>query len=100
MGTSTGTSANHSTSAVAITNHDYLGQETLTEIPTSPETTVREVRGDGVSTPKSREQDCGEPASPAVSSSKLCGEQAHRQGRAGGATDRSSVSESARSEGR
>lgn len=100
MGTSTGTSANHGTSAVAIANHDYLGQETLTEIQTSPETSVREVREDGVNTPKPREQDCGEPASPAVSSSKLCGEQADRKGRAGNVNDKSSVSESAQSEGR
>lgn len=100
MGTSTGASANHGTSAVAITNHDYLGQDTLPEIQTSPETSVREVREDGMSTPKSREQVCGEPASPAVSSSKLCGEQADRKGRAGDVKDKSSVSESGRSEGR
>lgn len=100
MGTSTGATANHGTSAVAITNHDFLGQDTLTEIQTSPEMSVREVRADGASTPKSREQDCGEPASPAASTSKLCGEQADRKGRAGLANDKSSVSESARSEGR
>lgn len=100
MGTSTGTSANHGTSAVAIANHDYLGQETLTEIQTSPETSVREMREDGASTPKPREQDCGEPASPAVSSSKLCGEQTDRQGRAGSVNGQSSASERAQSEGR
>ncbi|XP_025120894.1 frizzled-6 isoform X2 [Bubalus bubalis] len=102
MGTSTGATANHGTSAVAITNHDYLGQETLTEIQTSPEASVREVRGDGASTPKLRERDCEEPASPAAPSSKLCGEQTDRkgQGRAGKVNEKSSVSESARSEGR
>lgn len=101
MGTSTGATANHGTSAVAITNHDYLGQETLTEIQTSPETSpVREVRADGASTSKLREQDCEEPASPAASSSKLCGEQTDGKGRAANVNDKSSVSESARSEGR
>ncbi|XP_028356452.1 frizzled-6 isoform X4 [Physeter macrocephalus] len=100
MGTSTGATANHGTSAVAITNHDYLGQGTLTEIQTSPETSVREVRADGASTSKLREQDCEEPASPAASSSKPCGEQTDRKGRAGNVNDKSSVSESARSEGR
>lgn len=100
MGTSTGASANHGTSAVAITNHDYLGQETLTEIQTSPEASVREVREEGVNTPKPREQDCGGSASSAVSSSKFCGEQADRKGRAGNVSDKNSVSESARSEGR
>lgn len=100
MGTSTGASANHGTSTVAITSHDYLGQETFTEIQTSPETSVREVREDRVSAPTSREQDCGEPASPAVSSSKLFGEQADRKGRAGNMSDKGSVSERARGEGR
>ncbi|XP_039089782.1 frizzled-6 isoform X1 [Hyaena hyaena] len=100
MGTSTGDTANHGTSAVAITDHDYLGQETLTEIQTSPETSVREVRADGASTPRSREQDCGEPASPAASSSRLCGEQADKKGRASNGNDKISVSESTRSEGR
>nr|XP_015310581.2 frizzled-6 isoform X3 [Macaca fascicularis] len=94
MGTSTGATANHGTSAVAITSHDYLGQETLTEIQTSPETSMREVRADGASTPRLREQDCGEPASPAASSSRLSGEQVNKKGQAG------SVSEGARSEGR
>ncbi|XP_053323162.1 frizzled-6 [Spea bombifrons] len=32
MGTSTGTKANHGVSAVAITSHDYLGQEANTDI--------------------------------------------------------------------
>jgi len=100
MGTSTGATGNHGTSSVAITNHDYLGQEASTEIPTSPETSVREVRADGASTPRSREEDCGEPASPAASSSKLCGEHADRKGRAGNGNDKISVSESTRSEGR
>lgn len=100
MGTSTGATANHGTSAVAITDHDYLGQETLTEIQTSPETSVREVRADGASTPRSREQDCGEPASPAASSSRLCGEQADKKGRASNGNDKISISESTRSEGR
>lgn len=97
MGTSTGTSPNHGTSTVAITSHDYVGQETLTEIQTSPETSVREVREDRASAPKPRGQDCTEPASSAASSSKLCGEQADRKGRPGNVNDKS---ESAWSEGR
>ncbi|KAM5280732.1 frizzled-6 isoform 1-T1 [Ctenodactylus gundi] len=100
MGTSTGATANHGTSAVAITDHDYLGQETLTEVQTSPEASVREVREDRASSPKTREQDCGEPASPAASSSKLSEEPADRKGRAGSVRDRSSASECAQSEGR
>ncbi|KAJ1193433.1 hypothetical protein NDU88_002731 [Pleurodeles waltl] len=32
MGTSTGAKANHGTSAMAIANHDYLGQETTMEV--------------------------------------------------------------------
>lgn len=100
MGTSTGATANHGTSAVAITNHDYLGQETLTEIQTSPETSVREVRADRASPPKAREQDGEDPASSAASSSRLCGEQTDRKGRAGNVKDKSRVPASARSEGR
>jgi frizzled protein 6 len=100
MGTSTGATANHGTSAVAITEHDYLGQETLTEIQTSPEASVREARTDRASTPKLREQDRGEPASPAASSSKLSGEQTDRKSQVGSVKDKSSVSEGARSEGR
>lgn len=100
MGTSTGATANHGTSAVAITDHDFLGQETLTEVQTSPETSVREVRADGASTPKVREQDCGDPISMVATSSKLCGEQADGKGLAGGSWDRSNVSEGVQSEGR
>lgn len=100
MGTSTGATANHGTSAVAITDHDFLGQETLTEIQTSPEASVREVRADGASTPKVREQDCGEPASPAAASAKVSGEQADKKSRAGSVKAKNSVSEGVRSEGR
>lgn len=49
MGTSTGGTTNHGTSAVAITNHDYLSQETVTEIKTSPETSEKEIEADGAS---------------------------------------------------
>ncbi|XP_006830884.1 PREDICTED: frizzled-6 [Chrysochloris asiatica] len=93
MGTSTGATANHGTSAVAITNHDYLGQEAATEIQTSPETSARDKGADGASTPRLREPDCCEPSSPAASSSQLCGQQANGK-------DKSSVSESVQSEGR
>lgn len=49
MGTSTGGTTNHGTSAVAITNHDYLSQETVAEIKTSPETSEKEIEADGAS---------------------------------------------------
>uniref|UniRef100_A0A8C2V1D8 Frizzled-6 n=2 Tax=Chinchilla lanigera TaxID=34839 RepID=A0A8C2V1D8_CHILA len=92
MGTSTGATAYHGTSAVAIADHDYLGQETATEIPTSPEASVREAGA-------AREQDPGEPASPAASS-RFGGDVGDRKSQAASAQDRTSVSESARSEGR
>uniref|UniRef100_A0A8C5KG12 Frizzled-6 n=1 Tax=Jaculus jaculus TaxID=51337 RepID=A0A8C5KG12_JACJA len=100
MGTSTGATANHGTSAVAITDQDFLGQETLTEIQTSPEASVREVKADRGSSPKAREQGCGEPASPAASRSKLSGGQDGSKVPVGSGRDKSSASESARSEGR
>ncbi|XP_059103846.1 frizzled-6 [Peromyscus eremicus] len=95
MGTSTGVTADHGTSAVAIADHDCLGQETSTEVQTSPEASVKEVRAD-----RAKDRDCGEPASPAASSSKLSGEQNDRKGRAGSVKEKSSVSEGAPSEGR
>ncbi|NXP93580.1 FZD6 protein, partial [Passerina amoena] len=49
MGTSTGGTTNHGTSAVAITNHDYLSQETVAEIKSSPETSEKEMEADGAS---------------------------------------------------
>lgn len=42
MGTSTGATADHGTSAVAIANHDFLGQETAPETQAGPEASVRE----------------------------------------------------------
>lgn len=102
MGTSTGATASHSTSAMAITNHDYLGQETTTEIQTSPETSVRDMRPDGVATPRLRDQSGSrEPASPGASSSRLCAEQVDKTGRVSASgNDKISVSGSTRSEGR
>ncbi|XP_019383593.1 PREDICTED: frizzled-6 [Gavialis gangeticus] len=52
MGTSTGAATNHGTSAVAIANHDYLSQETFTEIKTSPEMSEKEMEADRTSTQK------------------------------------------------
>lgn len=100
MGTSTGVTADHGTSAVAIADHDYLGQETSTEVQTSPEASVKEVRADRANPPRAKDRDCGEPVSPAASSSKLSGEQNDRKGRAGSGKEKSSVSEGAPSEGR
>ncbi|KAM7317003.1 frizzled-6 [Alexandromys fortis] len=100
MGTSTGGTADHGTSAMAIADHDYLGQETSTEIQTSPEASVKEARADRANTPRAKEQDCGEPASLAASSSKLPVEQSDRKGRAGSVKEKSVVSEGAPSEGR
>ncbi|XP_005367596.1 frizzled-6 [Microtus ochrogaster] len=100
MGTSTGGTADHCTSAMAIADHDYLGQETSTEIQTSPEASVKEARADRANTPRAKDQDCGEPASLAASSSKLPVEQNDRKGRAGSVKEKSVVSEGAPSEGR
>lgn len=98
MGTSTGATASHGTSATAITSHDFLAQETLTEIQTSPDTSVREVRADGASTPRLREQDCEGPASPVASSSRFSAEQNDQKSRPGAISG--SVSGSVRSDGR
>lgn len=100
MGTSTGATTNHGTSAIAIADHDYLGQETSTEVQTSPEASVKEGRADRANTPRAKDWNCGEPASAAGSNSKLCGEQKDRKSRAGSMKEKSSVSEGAPSEGR
>lgn len=100
MGTSTGGTADHGTSAMAIADHDYLGQETSTDIQTSPEASVKEARADRASTPRAKEQDCAEPASLAASSSKLPVEQNDRKGRAGSVKEKNAVSEGTPSEGR
>uniref|UniRef100_A0A674I7B1 Frizzled-6 n=1 Tax=Terrapene triunguis TaxID=2587831 RepID=A0A674I7B1_9SAUR len=55
MGTSTGATTNHGTSAVAITNPDYLSQENFTEIKTPRETAEKEMEADGTSTQKVEE---------------------------------------------
>lgn len=100
MGTSTGGTADHGTSAMAIADHDYLGQETSTDIQNSPEASVKEARADRANTPRAKEQDCAEPASLAASSSKLPVEQNDRKGRAGSVKEKNAVSEGAPSEGR
>ncbi|XP_048363716.1 frizzled-6 isoform X2 [Sphaerodactylus townsendi] len=58
MGTSTGVTTNHGTSAVAIANHDYLSQETFTEIKSLPETSGREMEADGVPSQKGEKEGC------------------------------------------
>ncbi|XP_028919200.1 frizzled-6 [Ornithorhynchus anatinus] len=100
MGTSTGATANHGTSAIAITNHDFLGQETFTEIKTSPEPSVRELGADGTSPQKPREDDKGERASTIASSSKLSVEHGEKRSKTDGGNDKGSVAGSVRSEGR
>lgn len=97
MGTSTGATTNHGTSAMAIADHDYLGQETSTEVHTSPEASVKEGRADRANTPSAKDRDCGESAGP---SSKLSGNRNGRESRAGGLKERSNGSEGAPSEGR
>lgn len=100
MGTSTGVTTDHGTSAVAIADHDYLGQETSTEVQTSPEASLKEGRADRANTPRAKGPDCGEPASTAASNSKFSGDQIDRKSRAGSVKEKSSVSEGAPSEGR
>lgn len=100
MGTSTGVTTDHGTSAVAIADHDYLGQETSAEVQTSPEASLKEGRADRANTPRAKGPDCGEPASTAASNSKFSGDQIDRKSRAGSVKEKSSVSEGAPSEGR
>lgn len=92
MGTSTGVTAYHGTSAVAIADQDFLGQETATDIQTSPEVSVRKAG-------TAREQDLGESTSP-TASSRFVGDTGDRKSQATSVQDRASVSDSVRSEGR
>lgn len=92
MGTSTGGTTNHGTSAVAITNHDYLSQETVAEIKTSPETSEKEVEADGTSV---RRVDEGENSGDQMlSSSKLTVDQVEKRNKADSTCHLSSLGES------
>uniref|UniRef100_A0A674I7F4 Frizzled-6 n=1 Tax=Terrapene triunguis TaxID=2587831 RepID=A0A674I7F4_9SAUR len=80
MGTSTGATTNHGTSAVAITNPDYLSQENFTEIKTPRETAEKEMEADGTSTQKVEEGENagGEHVLQILSTSKLAMEQVEK----------------------
>lgn len=95
MGTSTGVSTNHGTSAVAIANHDYLSQETFTEIKSCPETSEREA--DGEPDQKTGEEECAHSEHSALqtlSGSKAALEQMEKRGKAENIQDQISLSES------
>jgi len=92
MGTSTGGTTNHGTSAVAITNHDYLSQETVAEIKTSPETSEKEMEADGTSAQKAEEGENS--GNQMLSVSKLTVDQVEKRNKADSTCDMSSLSES------
>lgn len=92
MGTSTGGTTNHGTSAVAITNHDYLSQETVAEIKTSPETSEKEMEADGTSAQKAEEGENS--GNQMLSISKLTVDQVEKRNKADSMCDMSSLSES------
>lgn len=56
MGTSTGVTTNHGTSAMAIANHDCLSQDTFTEIKSCPDTSGRETEADGAASQKGEKE--------------------------------------------
>ncbi|NWX85296.1 FZD6 protein, partial [Nothoprocta ornata] len=91
MGTSTGATTNHGASAVAITSHDYLSQETVAEIKTSADSSEKEVEADGASAPRGAESQglCGDQA---LSSSKLTVDQVERRSKADNSYELSSLS--------
>lgn len=92
MGTSTGGTTNHGTSAVAITNHDYLSQETVAEIKTSPEASEKEVEADGTSVRRVEEgENSGDQM---LSSSKLTVDQVEKRNKADSTCHLSSLGES------
>lgn len=96
MGTSTGAATNHGTSAVAIANHDYLSQETFTEIKTSPEMSEKEMEADRTSTQKVEEGENvnTENALRISSSSKLAVEQMEKRSKVENTCAKISLSES------
>ncbi|NWI76295.1 FZD6 protein, partial [Dryoscopus gambensis] len=92
MGTSTGGTTNHGTSAVAITNHDYLSQETVAEIKTSPEPSEKEIEADGASARRVEEgENSGDQMLPG---SKLTVDQVERRNKADSTCHMSSLAES------
>ncbi|XP_034619321.1 frizzled-6 isoform X2 [Trachemys scripta elegans] len=95
MGTSTGATTNHETSAVAITNPDYLSQENFTEIKTPRETAEKEMEADGTSTQKVEEgENTGGEHVLQISTSKLAMEQVEKSSKADNTVDMISLSES------
>ncbi|NXJ36553.1 FZD6 protein, partial [Ciconia maguari] len=92
MGTSTGGTTNHGTSAVAITNHDYLSQETVAEIKTSPETSEKEIEADGTSARRVEESEIS--GDQMLSCSKLTVDQVEKRNKADSTCDMSSLAES------
>ncbi|XP_075405530.1 frizzled-6 [Tenrec ecaudatus] len=100
MGTSTGATANHGTSAIAVTSQDYLGQETIRESVTSAESTLKGADTDANSTPKLSKGDSGQPSSAAAPSSKGPGEQADQTGQTASGNEKDSPSGSVQSERR
>ncbi|NXG97723.1 FZD6 protein, partial [Loxia leucoptera] len=92
MGTSTGGTTNHGTSAVAITNHDYLSQETVAEIKSSPETSEKEMEADGASARRVEEgENSGDQMLP---SAKLTVDQVERRNKADSTCHMSTLAES------
>lgn len=97
MGTSTGVTTNHGTSVVAIANHDYLSQETFTEIKSCPETSGRETEADGAPSQKGEKEgrSCSEQSALQMSSgSRVALEQMEKRRKADNTQDMISVSES------
>lgn len=97
MGTSTGVTTNHGTSVVAIANHDYLSQETLTEIKSCPETSEREMTADGMPSQTMEEEEFSHSEQSALrmpSSPKLALEQLEKRSKADTLQDLGGLSES------
>ncbi|XP_060099330.1 frizzled-6 [Heteronotia binoei] len=97
MGTSTGVTTNHGTSAMAIGNHDYLSQETFTEIKSCPETSGREMEADGVLSQKGEKEGraCSEQSALQMSSgSRVALEPMEKRRKTDNTQDMISVSES------
>ncbi|XP_041104632.1 frizzled-6-like [Polyodon spathula] len=97
MGTSTGATANHGTSAVGITNHDVLAQATFSEVRASSDASGKELAEQGNSTraaqprSKSRER---VPSGQVLPSRALSGDVVEKRSKAGSSGKVSSQSES------
>ncbi|XP_053099446.1 frizzled-6 isoform X1 [Hemicordylus capensis] len=99
MGTSTSVATNHGTSAVAIANHDYLSQETFTEIKSCPDASERAVEADGTPSLKVDEEEFAPSEQSALqtrASPKVALEQVEKRGKADNMQDMVSLSESKR----